>query len=104
MLAADGVEAVARGDFMLVPGEFHLSTNTLRASFFAKSPAEVKPFFVDFESPALVGLFCRAARGLGEGGELSRRCCLGRGRCGWRTVGASATPGELRLVALDLAS
>lgn len=32
MIAADGAEAVARGDFTLVLGELHLAANTLGAS------------------------------------------------------------------------
>ncbi|WP_053914365.1 lantibiotic dehydratase [Streptomyces sp. TP-A0875] len=34
MIAADGTEAVARGDFTLVLGELHLAANTLGASLF----------------------------------------------------------------------
>ncbi|MET8215451.1 lantibiotic dehydratase [Streptomyces hirsutus] len=34
MIAADGAEAVARGDFTLVLGELHLAANTLGASLF----------------------------------------------------------------------
>jgi hypothetical protein len=33
---------------------------------FVRSPAEVKPVYVDFESPALVDLLCRFVRGAPE--------------------------------------
>ncbi|MDQ3918032.1 MAG: lantibiotic dehydratase family protein, partial [Acidobacteriota bacterium] len=72
---------------------------------FVKSPSETKPFFVDFESPALVGLLCRAARGLGEGAELGVSEMLPGVEQLWLEDGEGGRyTSELRLVALDLAS
>src|SRR5918997_464519 len=40
MIAASGVEAINRGEFLLVLGEMHLSSNTLGAALFvAQHPA-----------------------------------------------------------------
>ncbi|MGX1314570.1 hypothetical protein RKD24_004689 [Streptomyces calvus] len=41
MIAADGTEAVARGDFTLVLGELHLAANTLGASLFTHQHPDV---------------------------------------------------------------
>ncbi|MFJ3981502.1 lantibiotic dehydratase [Streptomyces fungicidicus] len=41
MIAADGAEAVARGDFTLVLGELHLAANTLGASLFTHQHPDV---------------------------------------------------------------
>jgi hypothetical protein len=72
---------------------------------FVKSPAEVKPFFVDFDSPPLVSLLGRAARGLAGEGELALSEMLpGVGEL-WLADGEGGRyTSELRLVALDLGS
>ncbi|OXY88630.1 lantibiotic dehydratase [Streptomyces diastatochromogenes] len=45
MLAADGAEAVARGDFTLVLGELHVAANTLGASLFTHQHPDVDELF-----------------------------------------------------------
>ncbi|MEU1295811.1 lantibiotic dehydratase [Streptomyces sp. NPDC005840] len=45
MIAADGAEAVARGDFTLVLGELHLAANTLGASLFTHQHPDIDELF-----------------------------------------------------------
>jgi hypothetical protein len=72
---------------------------------FVKSPMEVKPFFVDFDSPPLVSLLGRAARGLAGEGELALSEMLpGVGELWLADEEGSRYTSELRLVALDLGS
>ncbi|MEV7433815.1 lantibiotic dehydratase [Streptomyces griseoviridis] len=45
MIAADGADAVARGDFTLVLGELHLAANTLGASLFTHQHPDIAELF-----------------------------------------------------------
>ncbi|MEU5095216.1 lantibiotic dehydratase [Streptomyces sp. NPDC020996] len=45
MIAADGAEAVARGDFTVVLGELHVASNTLGASLFTHQHPDVSELF-----------------------------------------------------------
>ncbi|RPK56905.1 hypothetical protein EES43_23310 [Streptomyces sp. ADI96-02] len=66
MIAADGADAVARGDFTLVLGELHLAANTLGASLFVhqhSDPAElVRLTDRDHPAPRLLPLIPKEHR------------------------------------------
>jgi hypothetical protein len=46
-----------------------MKSHGLPQKAFVKSAWEVKPFYVDLESPVLVEIFCRAIRRMNSGGE-----------------------------------
>ncbi|MBV2354041.1 lantibiotic dehydratase family protein [Streptomyces sp. J2-1] len=66
MLAADGADAVARGDFTLVLGELHLASNTLGASLFTHQHPAVEELFAltdrDHPGPRLLPLIPKENR------------------------------------------
>jgi hypothetical protein len=75
---------------------------------FARSPYENKPFFVDFDSPPAVEIFCRIARrALERGGEEIRlgvsEMLPGFDDCWLEDAEGNHYTSELRVVAVDLA-
>ncbi|MGW0882400.1 lantibiotic dehydratase [Streptomyces sp. NPDC002671] len=66
MIAADGAEAVARGDFALVLGELHIAANTLGASLFTHQHPDVRELFAltdrDHPGPRLLPLIPKEHR------------------------------------------
>ncbi|MGW2239541.1 lantibiotic dehydratase, partial [Streptomyces sp. NPDC001759] len=66
MIAADGPEAAARGDFALVLGELHLAANTLGASLFTHQHPDVDELFTqtdqDHPGPRLLPLIPKEHR------------------------------------------
>jgi len=84
-----------------------MKSHGLPQKAFVKSTLEVKPFYVDMESPVLVEILCRAIRRMnpstGEGGELILSEMLPGPQQLWlrEAAGASYTS-ELRFAIVDL--
>jgi hypothetical protein len=84
-----------------------MKTCGLPDKVFVKSALEVKPFYVDLESPVLVEIFCRAIRRMnssaGEGEELIFSEMLPSPKQLWlRDAEGASYTSELRFAIVDL--
>jgi hypothetical protein len=84
-----------------------MKSSGLPQSMFVKSALEVKPFYVDMESPALVEILCRAIRRMnssgGEGESFTFSEMLPGPHHLWlRDAKGASYTSELRFAVVDL--